>query len=132
MPLYLLSRQILTSAAMNLALTEEQQRMRETFARFLDEESSMARVRAALPVGFDRGLWRGLAELGAFSIRVPEASGGLGLGVLDATVLLEEVGRTLASGPIAETLVTLLPNHRSASAVMPAAWETSSPWSETS
>ncbi len=91
---------------MNLELSEDQQMLQENFARFLDAESSMARVRAALPAGFDRALWTGLAELGAFSIRVPEASGGLGLGVLDAAVLMEEAGRTLASGPVAETLVT--------------------------
>jgi len=90
---------------MNFDLSEDQQRMRESFARFLDERSSMARVRAALPAGFDRALWTGLAQLGAFSIRVPEAAGGLGLGVLDAAVVMEEAGRTLASGPIAETLV---------------------------
>jgi 3-oxochol-4-en-24-oyl-CoA dehydrogenase len=67
----------------------------------------MARVRAALPSGFDGALWRGLAELGAFSVRAPEATGGLGLGLLDATTLMEEVGRTLASGPIAETIVAV-------------------------
>ena len=90
---------------MNFEISEDQQMMRDTFARFLDKNSSMARVRAALPTGFDPALWSGLAELGAFSLRVPEASGGLGLGLLDATVLMEEVGRTLASGPVAETLV---------------------------
>jgi 3-oxochol-4-en-24-oyl-CoA dehydrogenase len=91
---------------MNFEISEDQEMLRETFSRFLNANSSMARVRAALPSGFDRQLWSGLAELGAFSMRVPEASGGLGLGVLDAAVLMEEVGRTLASGPIAETLVT--------------------------
>src|SRR5580658_8005249 len=91
--------------SMNLDLSEDQEMLRETFARFLNEHSSAARVRAALPSGFDQALWSGLAELGAFSLRVPEASGGLGLGTLDAVVLMEEVGRTLASGPIAETLV---------------------------
>jgi alkylation response protein AidB-like acyl-CoA dehydrogenase len=90
---------------MNFQLSAEQQLMRDTFARFLNEHSSPARVRAALPSGFDRELWAGLAELGAFSLRVPEGAGGLGLGTLDAAVLMEEVGRTLASGPIAETLV---------------------------
>ncbi|TAL04309.1 MAG: acyl-CoA dehydrogenase [Rhodospirillaceae bacterium] len=90
---------------MKLELAEDQQMMRESFARFLTEQSTMARVRAAMPGGFDPALWTGLAELGAFSIRVPEASGGLGLGVLDATILMEEAGRTLASGPVAETLV---------------------------
>ncbi len=90
---------------MNFDLTEDQEMMRDMFARFLDEQSSMARVRAAQAAGFDAALWRGLGELGAFSIRVPEAAGGLGLGLIDATVLMAEAGRTLASGPLAETLV---------------------------
>jgi alkylation response protein AidB-like acyl-CoA dehydrogenase len=90
---------------MNFELSQDQQLMRETFARFLNEESTMERVRAALPSGFDKALWTGLAELGAFSLRVPQEVGGLGLGLLDAAVLMEEVGRTLASGPIAETLI---------------------------
>lgn len=90
---------------MNFELSEDQQLLRDTFARYLDENSSMSRVRAAQPSGFDRALWSGLAELGAFSLRVPEDAGGVGLGLLDAAVLMEEVGRTLASGPIAETLV---------------------------
>ena len=90
---------------MNLELSAEQEALREAFARFLDAESSMARVRAALPTGFDPALWKGLAELGAFSVRVPEAAGGLGLGLLDAAALMEEAGRTLASGPITEALL---------------------------
>lgn len=90
---------------MNLNLSDDQRLMRDNFARFLNEESSKVRVRAAQPSGFDPRLWQGLAEMGAFSMRVPEEAGGLGLGLLDATVLMEEVGRTLACGPIAETLV---------------------------
>jgi 3-oxochol-4-en-24-oyl-CoA dehydrogenase len=92
---------------MNFEISEDQQMLRDTFARFLNEQSSMPRVRAALPGGgFDAALWTGLAELGAFSLRVPESAGGLGLGLLDAAILMEEAGRTLASGPLAETLVT--------------------------
>jgi 3-oxochol-4-en-24-oyl-CoA dehydrogenase len=90
---------------MNFAITEEQQMLRSTFARYLDENSSTVRVRAAMPSGFDANLWRGLGELGAFSIRVPESAGGLGLGLLDASLLMEEAGRTLVSGPLAEVLV---------------------------
>ena len=90
---------------MNFELSQDQQMLRDSFARFLDKESSVARVRAAQATGFDAALWTGLAELGAFSLRVPEGAGGLGLGVLDAAVLMEEAGRTLASGPVAETLV---------------------------
>jgi alkylation response protein AidB-like acyl-CoA dehydrogenase len=90
---------------MNFDLTDEQEMVRDTFARFLDENSSSARVRAALPSGFDPRLWQGLAELGAFALRVPEEAGGLGLGLFDAAVVMEEAGRTLASGPLAEALV---------------------------
>ena len=90
---------------MNFSITDEQEMVRDTFARFLDDHSSMARVRAAMPSGFDAELWRGLAELGAFAIRVPESAGGMGLGLFDAALVMEEVGRTLASGPVAEALV---------------------------
>lgn len=91
---------------MNFALNEDQLMLRESFARFLDENSSTARVREASKVGgFDPALWKGFAELGTFAMRVPEAAGGLGLGTLDAALVMEEAGRTLASGPIAETLV---------------------------
>ncbi len=55
--------------------------------------------------GFNGELWRGLAELGAFTLRVPEDACGLGLGLLDASVLMEEVGRRVVPGPVAETLV---------------------------
>jgi alkylation response protein AidB-like acyl-CoA dehydrogenase len=91
---------------MNFDLNEDQELLRGTFARFLDENSSTVRVRAAMPSGFDKELWKGLGELGAFSIRVPESAGGLSLGLLDAALLMEEAGRTLVSGPLAETLIT--------------------------
>jgi alkylation response protein AidB-like acyl-CoA dehydrogenase len=91
---------------MNFELTADQRMMAETFARFMDERSSSAHIRAAAGQGgYDAEFWQGLAELGAFSLRVPEEQGGLGLGIMDAAVLMEEAGRTLASGPLAETLV---------------------------
>src|SRR4051812_44583774 len=90
---------------MNFEPSEEQAILVESFARLLDVESSPARLRAALPLGFDEGLWRAMAEIGGFGLRVPEAAGGLGLGLFDTALLMQEVGRTLASGPIAETIV---------------------------
>ncbi len=91
---------------MNLGLSEDQRMMRDSFAGFLDEHSSPARVRAAAEAGgFDPVMWKGLAELGALSLRIPEQYYGLGLGLMDAAVLMEEAGRILVSGPLAETLV---------------------------
>jgi alkylation response protein AidB-like acyl-CoA dehydrogenase len=91
---------------MNLEPSAEQEQVARTFSRFLDENSSTAQVRAALPSGFDRALWKGLAELGALAMRVPESADGLGLGLLDAVLVMEEAGRRLASGPLAEAIVT--------------------------
>ena len=61
---------------MDLSLKDDQQMLRDTFARFFDEHSSMERVRKAKAAGgFDRALWQGLAELGTFAMRVPEEIG---------------------------------------------------------
>jgi alkylation response protein AidB-like acyl-CoA dehydrogenase len=90
---------------MQLEPGDEQKMMADMFARFLDANSSIERVRAALPTGFDAVLWKGLAEQGAFSIRIPEQAGGLGLGIFDAGLLMEEAGRRLVSGPLAEAIV---------------------------
>jgi alkylation response protein AidB-like acyl-CoA dehydrogenase len=90
---------------MNFQPSEAQTLIAESFARFLDEHSSMARVRAAAPTGADAALWRGIAEMGGFGIRVPEAAGGLGLGLLDAALVAAEMGRTLVSGPVIEGMV---------------------------
>ena len=62
----------------------------------------------------DRGvtddLWRQLAEMGWTGVLVPERRGGSGLGLLDVTVLAEEMGRLPLPGPwlsssVAATLV---------------------------
>lgn len=91
---------------MRLEPSDDQVMMTDMFARFLDAERSIARVRAAIPEGgLDRALWLGLAQQGALAIRVPEEAGGLGLGIFDAVLLMEEAGRTLASGPLAEAIV---------------------------
>jgi alkylation response protein AidB-like acyl-CoA dehydrogenase len=91
---------------MKFGLNDDQQMQRDSFARFLNAQSSMVRVRRTIAAGgFDPELWLGLAKLGTFAMRVPEAAGGLGMGTLDAALVMEEVGRTLASGPIAEALV---------------------------
>jgi alkylation response protein AidB-like acyl-CoA dehydrogenase len=90
---------------MNFEIDDDQRLMRESFARVLNDLSTGERVRAAQQSGFDRELWAGLAELGAFAMRVTEEDGGLGLGTFDAVLLMEEAGRTLATGPLAETLM---------------------------
>src|SRR5258707_12062328 len=44
-------------------------------------------------------LWRGIVDLGWTGLLVPEQHGGLGLGLIDAVVVQEEMGRALFPGP---------------------------------
>jgi alkylation response protein AidB-like acyl-CoA dehydrogenase len=90
---------------MNLYLTEEQELLRDSVDKLLRRESTPQRVREAEAAGgFDPRLWDALVELGVPTMRVPEAGGGGGMGLLDAAVVAEVAGRHLASVPLAETL----------------------------
>ncbi|MFH9988633.1 acyl-CoA dehydrogenase family protein [Streptomyces luteogriseus] len=51
----------------------------------------------------DRALWRAFGDLGLFALRVPEADGGVGLGLPEAVLLFEEAGRALLPGPLIAT-----------------------------
>jgi alkylation response protein AidB-like acyl-CoA dehydrogenase len=90
---------------MKLAPSEEQELLRDTFARLFAAESTPERVRAAEPSGFDASLWKTLADADALGLRVPEARGGSGAGLFDAVLLAEQVGRHLAPAPLVECLV---------------------------
>jgi alkylation response protein AidB-like acyl-CoA dehydrogenase len=51
----------------------------------------------------DSEAWAELAEAGVFSLQVPEAAGGVGLGMAAAAVVFEELGRALVPGPLLAT-----------------------------
>jgi alkylation response protein AidB-like acyl-CoA dehydrogenase len=89
---------------MDLELTNDQELLRDTTARFVETACPVARVRELADGGADAGAdyLRQAAELGWFAMLVPEALGGgnvSGHGVLDAVILAEERGRLLQPGP---------------------------------
>jgi alkylation response protein AidB-like acyl-CoA dehydrogenase len=53
--------------------------------------------------GFNRPRWRKLGEAGVFSLRLPEDQGGVGLGMTEAVIVFEELGRALVPGPLVAT-----------------------------
>ena len=55
--------------------------------------------------GFSRALWKNFVEMGLAGILVPADYGGLGLGYVEAGVVMEELGRTLAPSPFFSTAV---------------------------
>lgn len=89
---------------MDLELTDDQRLFHETTVRFIESELPMTGVRALHddPVGYDP-TWLGrAAELGWFAMMVPEDDGGgsiSGAGLLDATIVAEELGRHMQPGP---------------------------------
>lgn len=86
---------------MNFGFSEEQESLRETAARVLAAESPPAVVRAAIddPDAW-RSVWKTIVELGWTGIAVPEAHGGLGLGVVDLVALVEVTGRWVLPAPL--------------------------------
>ncbi|KVC44932.1 acyl-CoA dehydrogenase family protein [Burkholderia diffusa] len=91
---------------MDLALTDEQAMIRDAAADVLAERSASADVRRALEqsAGRDDALWAALAgELGWNALSLPEAAGGMGLGAVEQTLLMEQLGRRVACVPYFST-----------------------------
>ena len=94
---------------MPLYLNDEQTMLRDTAKDFVAEHAPVSHLRALRDAddatGFSRDLWKQFAEMGLNGILVPEAHGGLGLGHVEAGVVLEEIGRNLSPSPFLATAV---------------------------
>ncbi len=91
-------------------LTDDQRMLQDTASGFLAEEGGPAKQLrhwrdSGCKDGFGHGLWRQFAELGLTGICVPEDQGGLGLGAVEAALVLEEIGRNLTPSPFLTTSV---------------------------
>jgi alkylation response protein AidB-like acyl-CoA dehydrogenase len=85
-------------------LTDDQAALQEGIRNFCEGRYSVEQVRDLIDVGvIDRDRWRELAEMGVFSLRLPEDEGGVGLGWADAVLAFEELGRALVPGPLVWT-----------------------------
>lgn len=94
---------------MPLFLNDEQTMLRDTARDFVADAAPVGHMRglrdAHDATGFSRDLWKQFAEMGFTGILVPEAQGGLGLGHVEAGVVLEEIGRNLSPSPFLTTAV---------------------------
>ncbi|VXC93675.1 acyl-CoA dehydrogenase family protein [Sphingomonas sp. 8AM] len=94
---------------MPLFLNDEQTMLRDTARDFVGEHAPVAHLRRLRDsddaTGFDRALWKQFAEMGFTGILIGEDAGGLGLGHVEAGVVLEEIGRNLSPSPFLTTAV---------------------------
>jgi alkylation response protein AidB-like acyl-CoA dehydrogenase len=87
---------------MNLELTDEQVALRDTVRKFLAEKASVAEyVRPMLDdaTGITAAVWQGLADLGTTGLLVPAEYDGAGMTMVEAGIVLEELGAGLQPGP---------------------------------
>jgi alkylation response protein AidB-like acyl-CoA dehydrogenase len=92
---------------MDFGFNEEQEMLRATARKFLENEctSDFVRKRMAEPAGVTDEFWAKLAEQGWLGLVYPEEYGGSGLGFVDLTVLMEEMGRAVMPGPFFSTVL---------------------------
>jgi alkylation response protein AidB-like acyl-CoA dehydrogenase len=93
---------------MDFSYTDEQQAIVELARQILGDGTSQERLRQVeLGEGprFDPELWGQMGEAGLLGTAVPEEHDGAGLGFLEVTGIVEQVGRTAAPVPFLETVV---------------------------
>lgn len=101
------------------ASADELQLLTDSARTFCEKLAPCARIRAlrGSPTGFDKKLWREMADLGWMGILAPERVGGLDLGLTALAKVLTELGRVAAPEPLLETagicvsLLASLPLH---------------------
>jgi alkylation response protein AidB-like acyl-CoA dehydrogenase len=92
---------------MDFGFSQEQEMLRATARKFLENECTSTFVRARMeePAGVTDDFWAKLAEQGWLGLVYPEEYGGSGLGLVDLTVLMEEMGRCVMPGPFFSTVL---------------------------
>jgi len=88
-----------------LGVTEEQVDLLGSAEGFCRERSPVSRVRELMvtPRGYDAHVWAEIGALGWLGIAVPEAFGGVGLGLAEVVPVMEQMGRRLLETPFFAT-----------------------------
>ena len=94
---------------MDFDFSDDQQQLREAARRWVEKAYTFEHRRAAVQAGgFQRESWNALAELGLTALNVPESKGGMGMGAVEAMVVMEEMGRGMVMEPLAQSFMAEL------------------------
>jgi len=88
-----------------ISFSEEQAMLQDVAVSFCREKVSIGEVRRqiASESGFDRELWKEIADLGWPAVAVPEEFGGTGVSLAEVVSIVEPMGRHLAGTPYVST-----------------------------
>ena len=92
----------------NLLLNEDETMIAGSVRDYLAAEMPLERLRPNAKTVDAQAVTQGMAELGWFSVGLPEASGGAGLGLVEEMLIQREFGRYVASP---STLAIVLAGH---------------------
>ena len=86
---------------------DAQRMLQDAVTTFVARATSPKRIRALRDTepGFDRNLWRSIAEQGWLSVLVPESHGGMGLGFAEMRIVAEGLGGALIPEPVSACAV---------------------------
>jgi alkylation response protein AidB-like acyl-CoA dehydrogenase len=106
---------------MDLLLNEEQLLLRDTATK-LAASAGPRRARELRDAGreIDRTAWSGIVKAGWLAALVAEEQDGLGLGLFDLALALEETGKQIVMAPLVEVAATIWAVSRAADASHPA------------
>ncbi len=86
---------------MDFTFTDDQQALCDSVAAWLEDRAPIgyARSMADDDRGFSQATWDEMVKLGWTGLLVPDRLGGLGLGMIEAAVVMEQMGRVCLPGP---------------------------------
>lgn len=92
---------------MDFTFTEEQEALRGLAREILEAEVTLEALKEIErgDTWFSAPVWSKLAEANLLGLAVPQAQGGMGFGILELCVLMQEIGRAVAPVPALATLV---------------------------
>ncbi len=111
---------------MAMTLNDDQSMLRDSAREFMKTEAPVAHFRKYRDMeckdGFAHDLWKQFAEMGFTGILIPEAEGGLGMGHVEAGIVLEEIGRNLSPSPFLTTAIGAVEALKAADKAMRDRW----------
>ncbi|MFA7555275.1 MAG: acyl-CoA dehydrogenase family protein [Spongiibacteraceae bacterium] len=92
---------------MNFELNDEQRMLVDAAGRYVREtfDLELRRKVSATDEGFSRDRWANFADMGWLALSLPEEADGLGWGVIELSLLMEQLGRGLINEPVIDTSI---------------------------